>query len=392
MNSNLIFVFLILMLVPDSPEKSHYTCPVNQKNPPYQINIKNNLGNIKAVNLSTIGNKLKYIPLETNQKCLIKEVDKIAVCDGYIFVSEIDKILQFDINGRFLRQIGSTGRGPAEYLSVIDFCINEITLDIFVISSRILLVYDFDGQFKASYKLSFNPSQVIMKDSSTLMFHLFNLPGEAGNEAYSWIISDLKGTIISRIKNNLKRINSPGIIISDTPFYIKSNSIRFMEFGIDTLYYFLNGRQEPYAIFSFGDSKMNPDILINSSNIREVSLKTKDKIWINPITESLNFLFINVNYGLTNTSKSSLYNKLTGEWIFLKDNGFINNLDFGKDFWPEVIINDNVMIDLIDAYDLLKYLNNTNGTEKGKKVSVELQKVGQKLTETSNPVVVMLIN
>jgi len=67
------------------------------------------------------------------------------------------------------------------------------------------------------------------------------------------------------------------------------------------------------------------------------------------------------------------------EWrevTFLKDNGFNNDLGGGPLFWPEQIINDTILVDWVDAFDLLKCI-----------IPGSLR---SKLSENSNPVLIVL--
>lgn len=62
----------------------------------------------------------KFIPLETRDDCLIGSVRKIIIVD-----SEGDKLLVFDLSGKFIAQIGRKGNGPGEYRSICNFHINK---------------------------------------------------------------------------------------------------------------------------------------------------------------------------------------------------------------------------------------------------------------------------
>lgn len=340
---------------------------------PFKIDIKRSFGNIKSANLSNIGKELTYIPLETTLECLIQQIEKILFSDSYIFVSEFNKLLQFDRNGKFIRHIGSAGAGPGEYLSVGDFCINEKKKEIFIIflSGSKLLIFGFDGVFKNSLNLSFRPSQIIQKDQNSLMFHLWNVPGK--NDP-SWIITNRQGIILTSFKNNLKRISQPGLLVNHTPLYSFDNSSHFMEFGIDTLYYLKNNKKNLYAVFYLDDLKMDNDPLITPSMIKDEKLF--NKFWMGSIIENNEFLFIKFFRGISNATMCAIYNKKTDAVAFLKDNVFKNDLGVGIGFWPKQIINDNILVDYVDAFDLLKSIIPSN--------------LRSKLTETSNPVLLIV--
>jgi hypothetical protein len=342
---------------------------------PYKIDIKKNIKNLKAINLSTIGKQLSYIPLETTPECLIQKIRKILFSDSFIFISEYSKLLQFDKNGKFIRQIGSSGTGPGEYISVGDFCIDEQKKEIYMIFSSApkLLIFGFDGVLKKSINLSFRPAQIISKDKNSLMFHLWNVPGK--NDP-SWIITNRQGIILTSIKNNLKRISQPGFLVNHTPLYTFDKTLHFMEFGIDTLYYFKDIQRKPYSIFSFGDLKMDTDPIISPSMIKNVDENLNGKLWVGSIIENDDLIFIEFFLGITNLKMCAIYNKTTDSLTFLKDNVFKNDLGGGFGFWPKQIVNDKILIDYVDAFDLIK-----------KVIPSELR---NRISETSNPVIIIL--
>ncbi len=383
LNYHLRILFLILSIV-----KMYNSNRVYSQSLPYKLDLRKYADNIMSFPLSDLGMELQYVPLETTSECLIRHIDKIVFTKSYIFISEIDKLFQFDINGKFIKKIGSIGRGPGEYLSVIDFCIDEQIENIYIISSGQLLVFNFEGTFINSYKLSFRPSQIINIDNSSFMFHLFNMPDPANGDVYSWYITDKKGVTLARIKNHLKRVSRPGLIVGDTPFYMFGNTPHFMEFGIDTLYFFQGKIKQPYAIFNFGNLKMNPDPLITSANRKEVARQLKDKLFIDWINENNDYLFFELHLGLSDSTLNSIYNKRTNEICILKDKGFKNNIDEGLTFWPKHFSND-LIIDYIDSFDLLKFIKKNNEARK-MKISNEIVNLGKRLNEDSNPVLIIL--
>jgi len=378
---NLVRFFLIFYLRFTST--SVVNAQTNHTDLPYNIDIKNNIRNVKAVNLSSIGKELSYVSLETTPECMIQQISKILFSDSYIFVSDNQKrLLQFDKNGKFIRQIGSQGRGPREYYLVFDFCLDEKKEQIYLISApQTLLIFGFDGNFKYSYKLSFRPVQIIPKDQNTLMYHCANVPGK--NDP-SWIITDRHGITTTSIKNNLKRINQPGLIVLNTPLYSFNNTVHFMEFGIDTLYYFKDTLKKPYGIFFLDDLKMDADPLVTESMLKDKKLL--NKLMIGSINEYKDFLFIKFFRGMSNAAICAIYNKKTNAVIFLKDDVFINDLDGEAKFWPKQIISDNILVDYVDAFDLLK-------PKPGaliKKESARLLNLKKQLTATSNPVLMII--
>lgn len=68
----------------------------------------------------------KFIPLETSDDCLISNIKQVVIIDNKIYInSGGDKLLVFDISGKFITQIGNKGNGPGEYRTICNFHINS---------------------------------------------------------------------------------------------------------------------------------------------------------------------------------------------------------------------------------------------------------------------------
>ena len=90
----------------------------------------------------------------------------------------------------------------------------------------------------------------------------------------------------------------------------------------------------------------------------------------------MEIIFIELGRGLTDASVCAIYNKKADDVTFVRENVFKDDLGIGVGFWPKQIINDKILIDYVDAFDLLKRI-----------IPTDLRK---KLTETSNPVIMIV--
>jgi len=354
---------------------------------PYQIDIEKGMSNAKSIPLSTLGNQLEYIPLETNPACLIRSVSNAFVSDSFIYISDGSRLLLFERSGKYLKQIGSSGSGPGEYSRIGDFIIDKNNRQIFILSNRIVLVYDFNGEFISDFKLDYSCRQFILTDKNNLVFHPTNMSMPTSEPVYSLHITDKTGVAKTKFINTLKRVNR-GITVPISPLYIYNGTCHFMEYGIDTLYNFINLHKIPYAVFHYGNMKMKPD-----PTIEEVP-RLKGKIWVLDVGETEKSLFIKVYHNMVSPSLSySFFDKSSSKFTVLKDNGFINDIDGGMIFWPKKILNDNILIDYIDAFDMIKYMNNNpqiNANIKNGENAEQFSNCVKQLSETSNPVLIIL--
>jgi hypothetical protein len=109
--------------------------------------------------MSSIFRKTRAIRLEETDYAVIGRINNMQVFDNYIFILDSDKakkLFIFDKNGKYLRQIGSLGQGPGEYIELTDFCLDTINRGIYILDSSkdILHKYNFDnGKFISSINM-----------------------------------------------------------------------------------------------------------------------------------------------------------------------------------------------------------------------------------------------
>lgn len=371
----------------NSSPKTYVNKDDNQITIPYYIDIENNINNYETTCLSRLGKELSYIPLETNAQSLIKRINEIQFSNNYIFISDFDRLLQFNREGKFVRQVGRNGKGPGEYIYVSGFCIDEKREKIYILawSIKTILEYDFNGLFIRSFKISFETTQFAHTDPDNFVFAIPNIPQNPNSE-FRLIVTDNMGIQKIRIKNHNRFYKKPPLMATKIPMYFFKDTLRTMESRIDTLNTFYDGKLVPYAIFNLGQTKMEPDIAVPLQNPErgEFDNRIKDKLWIWTISESNEYLFIKFNLGLSDSSKYGIFNKHTSETKFLVKNGFNDDIGIGIPFWPRYVYNDTLLVDFQDAY---KILNVTQGTLKPSEKYENLIKV---LSETSNPVLIVL--
>jgi hypothetical protein len=350
---------------------------------PYQIDLGKSIRNINSIPLSTIGRKIEYVPLETDTSCLIQRISNIYLTDSLIFVSDNNRLLKFDKKGKFIKQIGTKGRGPGEYPSLGNFLVDGDKREIFVLTNRMVLVYDFNGNFKRDFKIDFPCRQFILNKGSEIIFHSFNLSFPRTDTVYSWYVTDRTGTILKKIRNTLPRSNK-GVAVPISPLYMHDNTPHFMEFGIDTLYTYDINEKIPYAIFHLGNLKFPPDPTMSEA------AQISGKIWINEIRETKKQFFINIWWDLTDSITNCIFDKSSSSFSILKNGVFTNDIDGGMAFWPKKIINDNLLVDYVDAFNLINTSKKIQKDNNGQ--TSQLNDLAKQLSETSNPVLIILRN
>ena len=117
MKTLILFVFLFLYSFNIQNDKVSKVNPDNF----FQIKYETLLKKKETIGLSQIASNIEYIQLETKDDCLMwGGVKRYLFTDDFIFISNKDHILKFSREGKFIRKIGSPGRGPGE----IDLIVN----------------------------------------------------------------------------------------------------------------------------------------------------------------------------------------------------------------------------------------------------------------------------
>ena len=126
--------------------------------------------------LSKITDEIKSIELELTDESMLNSdhLDHVLLFDDNIIISDGEKIFLFDMEGKFIRTIGSKGQGPGEYSSKI----NHITIDeknkILIVQADIKIIcYDLYGKYLKESKIIIKGLQNRIEDMCFINEELF---------------------------------------------------------------------------------------------------------------------------------------------------------------------------------------------------------------------------
>jgi hypothetical protein len=98
------------------------------------------------------------IILETTQNSLIGEmIDRLYAMDSILIIAEDKSIFVFNREGKFSHKIGRAGRGPGEYVSLCDFCVDSVNKIIYVLDRAVDKIHKYEiysGKHIKSVRLS----------------------------------------------------------------------------------------------------------------------------------------------------------------------------------------------------------------------------------------------
>ena len=165
--SLLIVLFFVLGCTQNTPEKSD--------------TISIDIGSMKEKTYPPdFIQDVKYLKLETNDDCVISNLDKVLFKNEQIFI--LDRlehaVFVFDLEGRFVRKYYHYGKGSGEYINLWDFDLSKDGNLIYFMDNTLdkLFMYSIQDEFIKEVRLKFNTNSFACIDTSLIVFSQNNRP------------------------------------------------------------------------------------------------------------------------------------------------------------------------------------------------------------------------
>ena len=363
------------------------------------------LPKISEVRLSDLGfEDIKYIPLETNEKCTLGRfslrgiADRFIVGNDFYIVKQFNTIIKFRKDGSFVNKIGTPGRGPAEFRVAHDIDIDKEGEKLYLAdgAQKKFNIYSLNGDYIKSFKIPFHifaAVQVRIIDDKILCY-IDNGQADVND---SFVVIDSSGNILRTFPNKypFTPIRKVGIGIGkEILFYHFDNKLFKKEVYSDTVFVFDKMVFKPHLVIDVGDRLLTPDARAGSD------LFYLAENFIRPIHlfEFGDYVYYEYTYKVVpktdNTSYGFIGSRTTDFRTFINaEKGLINDLDGGPNILLETIKDENTIITWIDALTLKTYVASQefrNSKPKYPKKKIELERLASNLKETDNPVLVLI--
>ncbi len=346
--------------------------------------------------LTQIANEIKYLPL--GNEIFLSEIEQVKYFDEqYFVIDKNERFFRFSEKGKLLNQIGKQGKGPGEYLSIVDFVVHPQTGNIYSIRGEKpnhIMVFSLDGKYLKTIELK-NLAKNIGMTNQNLCIYYFD-PQQ--NIEINIEIMDKDGNTLANYytKYNFTR----GRVYnywSECFFYSLGGNLHFKELHSDTIFYLDGEKIVPRAILNSGDRKFTPgkreiinnEFFQNPTKVGETLAQT-----LRPINlfETVNYIFYFYRYD--RKGRMLAYNKLTNNQIEIdSDIGIKNDIDGGPNIILKRIKDYNTVLSWINAYELKQYIESKdfkNSTPKYPEKKKELEKLANSLDENDNPVLMLV--
>ena len=363
----------------------------NEQSNFYTIDFEKIFDTKQQMLISEIADDVEYIELISPEELPISRIWEVIHFEDYLIIHAKWDVYLFYKNGQFIRKIGNMGQGPGEYLVTSDMDIDEIKKEILISDTEKILFYDFEGKFLRSRKVKEVKSIGVSDSILWICPYLYST--NIKYQAIAFSLNNEKDTIayISFPAYEMKSENSASVGTPlNKPFYKKDGLLYFKgEQHNDTVWKISGANKEPYFFISMGKYKMpleyEPWISYDNFN------NNCEKYWcVQSIVEDDNYFFLfseNRNYSKDNPYlKYIVYDKKNNKGFVANDRndmGITDDISGGPPLWPRWA-SDEYYINVIEPHELLEKI------ETGKySPTVQLEELLSRIGEDTNQLIVL---
>jgi len=398
-NFKYILITLIIAITSCSDGKSREDSVKNEEEKittslPYSINLLDVISKKQSENLTSITNNISYIPLETKSECLLRRVHEYVIFNNKLIVSDHSRLYQFDMKGKVISKISEKGHGPSDYTYINSIVKNDKSNSFYLFTSGKINVYNQNLQYSKSLpcvEYIFQGKTTSEGDFLLYLGSLYRLIGDT-TTIYSFVELDTLVNVLTKIPNSSPIESSyNGMIVSPIPLYKHKESMRFMDYGNDTLFTYTKSEGKiPYAIFNLGSLKRDVDLSgYDESQKDELS----SKLAVYNICEDERFLYISLAWGVNDKYQYIIFDKNTGELKNLGNHGFVNDIDGGVSFFPQFIEDDGTKIMWMDAGNFIEKISSSDYQTQKNKYKEKFDNIWELASnkeEDDNPIFIMV--
>ncbi|MCH7410656.1 6-bladed beta-propeller [Belliella sp. DSM 111904] len=231
--------------------------------------IEININKIDELSLSDVTNEVNFIRLETSMDSYIIYLSDLLHFNDKLYIkSSNQKVLVFDMDGNFIQKLGQEGDGPGEYKFIRSIMVNEQTREIYVPTTRKVLVYAPNHDLIREVLLENTWDYIgYFEGKMYSVEHKYSIPvenGFANHTSLYEINSELSviDTLFIRKKTLPKKTASVYahnhyLSIIDNDVYFYASFLSNEEIHRDTLYQIKENKLSPNLKLDFGKPVLN---------------------------------------------------------------------------------------------------------------------------------------
>jgi hypothetical protein len=372
------------------------------------IDLEKIVNNIMEVPLSTILEKVEYLPLKVSPESNLGNRIRLLLTDNYIIVYNSypqaeRKLLVFDRKtGAYLHQIGKLGNGPEEYQAPLEIFYNSFNNKIYAKGNKSIHIYNQDGKLLESFippsvkEFSGENSEIRLGIDAFLNADTFvNFTWNKGDVIRDQIVVFNKSGEIkyfpSRVTWPAKYSTGDYVHFPKPPVFYTWDSKLYVKATIND------------TVFNITADKLYPRIVLNSGSHRwPANLSSSDGgklpffFYVYSIYESTNHFFFEYRFQYDQSLKLpfmhlGIYDKKTKEVIYCKSNNtplpsFVDDINGFLPVSPVIVNDKNEMVAFLEAMDIVTWKN--QNPSKAKELQTKFPWL-KAISEFDNPVIVI---
>jgi hypothetical protein len=222
-------------------------------------------------NVENIFDSVSFVRLSNEPEAIIGGIDQITLKDSLIFIRDCwstKSVKMFSCDGKYIRHIGSHGRGPGEYLEPTYMEVTEYNIIIWDQFNMSLLFYDFNGKFQRSLEFPFMAMKFHYIDDDHIIFNTINSDNDKYSEIVNYSVFECNSNFEITSRGFYRKKDSYESILYNHNFFEQNETIFYHPSYCDTLYSInRNGIIEAEYAFDFG-RKTVPEKLRKGNNKR----------------------------------------------------------------------------------------------------------------------------
>jgi len=239
---NVIFTIMAIALLLSSCKESEQIAVPN-------VSIDVN----KFAEPETFFDSVHYVRLETNDDCMISQIDKVRFSGTEIGILSNKEILVFSMRGKYLYKISKLGRGNEEYLDIDDFQFSGDTVLVLSSLNKALLSYKH-GKFLQKFDLNDSYYQFVVTPTHRIVLASNN----ANDTKYNFNIYNLQNKTFEKEIDNFQK--NEEIVFHEFNAFLSTGKEILVTHPFDDAIY----RLSPNGIETYKSFKFNTTVQIPS--------------------------------------------------------------------------------------------------------------------------------
>lgn len=252
------------------------------------IPVVEHLKKVEEVPVEEFGKSVKYVQLETTDSILVGNISKIFMADDKLFILDYNSCMVFDLDGKYLFNVGRKGEGPEEYMSITSFYFNDNLIHLYDVDRQHVQRFDMEGNLVDEINTPLRYDDLFPLSEDISLGFMGQRTGDQITMGYIWDgVSHLDSI------PNLEQFTPGGIITviyNEGVVYNLDNRNYYKNVMYDTVYQITeNYNLRPKYFFDHGKHRM---VAASRYQMRDpAAILFENMSWVAIVGETENFLF-----------------------------------------------------------------------------------------------------